>query len=367
MGIIRLVLALCVVVAHSTPILGFMPMHGTGAVQSFYIISGFYMALVLSTKYLPANTGVMNFYASRMSRLLPVYILVLVLTFVGASFIGRTLYEPLSQLYQKYSLLEFPYQILIAATNLFIIGQDLIMFLATEPSGSSLHWTGNLSASNPAYYFLLVPQAWTLGVELWFYLLAPFIVPLRARALVLLLLLSVSIRILLAMHGFTNDPWAYRFFPNELAFFVMGVLAYKWYSVRSRRKSLSRRIGYIMGGVILSLIAAHRYIPSEITKFVLFYLIFVGCLPWIFESTRFSRIDRFLGNLSYPVYIGHLMLLGVVSWAGEWRGPLLVIVSLIFSLFAYFFIEQPVERWRTRFSLPKHAVPVKPSGSAAAI
>jgi len=64
--ILRAILVLLVVGSH---------LHALGgaafAVKSFFIISGFYMALVIDTRYyaLPVS----DFYTSRLLRLLPLY------------------------------------------------------------------------------------------------------------------------------------------------------------------------------------------------------------------------------------------------------------------------------------------------------
>ena len=66
MGILRLLLALGVVAEHSKyPI-------GAGsytAVQAFFIISGFYMAFILSQN----QYSISHFYRSRMLRMFPTY------------------------------------------------------------------------------------------------------------------------------------------------------------------------------------------------------------------------------------------------------------------------------------------------------
>ena len=52
MGTIRLLLALAVlIIMHSDPPHGLHMIGGAAAVQGFYVISGFYMALVLNEKY----------------------------------------------------------------------------------------------------------------------------------------------------------------------------------------------------------------------------------------------------------------------------------------------------------------------------
>jgi peptidoglycan/LPS O-acetylase OafA/YrhL len=60
-----------------------------GAVQGFYVISGFYMALVLNEKYPPGRAGYGEFISQRLLRLLPAYwfclIAAIVLEGIGAA------------------------------------------------------------------------------------------------------------------------------------------------------------------------------------------------------------------------------------------------------------------------------------------
>ena len=73
MGLLRTILALLVVGSHLHAFGG-----GFFAVKAFFIISGFYLALVIDTRYyaLPVS----SFYVSRFLRLLPLYWVVGLLT-----------------------------------------------------------------------------------------------------------------------------------------------------------------------------------------------------------------------------------------------------------------------------------------------
>ena len=73
MGLLRTILALLVVGSHLGAFGG-----ATFAVKGFFIISGFYMALVISTRYHKLPVG--DFYASRLLRLLPLYWVIGLLT-----------------------------------------------------------------------------------------------------------------------------------------------------------------------------------------------------------------------------------------------------------------------------------------------
>ena len=56
MGLIRALLAISVILAHSESFLGLSLVGGKVAVQAFFIISGFYMALILNEKYIGGNS-----------------------------------------------------------------------------------------------------------------------------------------------------------------------------------------------------------------------------------------------------------------------------------------------------------------------
>lgn len=56
MGILRLLLAISVIIAHTESVFGVRLVGGVIAVQAFYIISGFYMAMILTEKYIGKNS-----------------------------------------------------------------------------------------------------------------------------------------------------------------------------------------------------------------------------------------------------------------------------------------------------------------------
>src|ERR1700722_14872062 len=80
MGLLRYYLAAAVIAWHSDGFFGFRPMPGYTAVQIFFIVSGFYMALVLNTKYTGPGSYQL-FLTNRMLRIYPAYFVMLCLTF----------------------------------------------------------------------------------------------------------------------------------------------------------------------------------------------------------------------------------------------------------------------------------------------
>ena len=81
MGIFRLLLAFSVVVIHSNPEPTWF-MDGKLAVRVFYIISGFYMTLILNEKYIGQNSSYKLFITNRLLRLYPIYWVILLLTLI---------------------------------------------------------------------------------------------------------------------------------------------------------------------------------------------------------------------------------------------------------------------------------------------
>ena len=117
MGAIRLLLALSVVAVHGGAIFGFSMVGGQIAVQSFYIISGFYMSLILNEKYIGVNNSYRLFLTNRLIRLYPIYWSVLLGTIIacaGVAIVTNGHYLPKfdSYLSVKANVFTFAYLIL---------------------------------------------------------------------------------------------------------------------------------------------------------------------------------------------------------------------------------------------------------------
>src|SRR5436305_1339998 len=83
MGLLRFLLAFVVVYGHCGSPFGGIGIGAQNAVQAFYMISGFYMTLVLREKYAGEGpAGIKSFYLNRWFRLYPSYFVVLALTMV---------------------------------------------------------------------------------------------------------------------------------------------------------------------------------------------------------------------------------------------------------------------------------------------
>jgi peptidoglycan/LPS O-acetylase OafA/YrhL len=328
MGALRVLLAISVVSEHSGRILGIQALPGFLAVELFYVISGFYMGLILTEKYQRAG-GWKIFYVNRALRLLPIYYFVFALTLLLCSF-AVLRGEPLPPYLGGFAQADRLSPGTLAAVtlpNLSLAGLDILHFLHVTPDGGlapSLQPPTTLFDPNAAgRWFTAIPQAWTLGIEVEFYLLAPWLARRRTRSLVVLLLVSATMRAVFYRWGYAADPWSDRFFPFELALFVAGLIAYRahrWLAQPStpaatRALTMTGRVS-ILTAIAVIMIFANASQPADFASLghgpAANWLLIAGItvlLPFIFLATRRSRLDNAIGQYSYPIYICHFIFI----------------------------------------------------------
>jgi len=212
MGLLRLLLAVAVIIAHAGPLAGIQSVGGDVAVEAFFMISGFYMALVLNGKYHKGSYTL--FISNRLLRLYPVYWVVVLLTMLVSVVCYFRLGMPLKlgPWQQVAGHLSLGSWVGLVAANLFIIGQDVLLFVGVDKQGNWFFTNRYAQSFPPAHQLMMVHQAWSLSVEILFYLLAPFLVRRRSGTLVLVAAASLAVRLALYQLGLYHDPWNYRFF-----------------------------------------------------------------------------------------------------------------------------------------------------------
>jgi peptidoglycan/LPS O-acetylase OafA/YrhL len=312
MGAIRILLALSVVVWH-VPGPHIRLLNAAVAVLLFFVVSGFYMALVINDKYAPSGPGwVKRFYVGRFLRLYPLYLAMCAVmvawywwTHSPNAFTSR-LPVPIGE------------QLALVLINLGIVGQDLYE-LMNHIGGEPVRSTFSSGFFNGA--FMLVGQAWSLSSEIFFYALAPLVVRSPMR-IVAVLAVSLAIRATLVWQGYTTGIWCYWFIPATMCMFTLGSLSYSLYR-RIKTWRWSGPIGWcallamtgwaaaisVMYGFALPVTAVNSL---DEPRFWVAYLTFAAFLPFVFCATRRVTIDRLVGDLSYPLYLVHGLVIGVV-------------------------------------------------------
>jgi peptidoglycan/LPS O-acetylase OafA/YrhL len=356
MGLLRILLAISVIVAHNGPIFGLGIVGGQVAVKAFYIISGFYMSLILNEKYVGNEGSYGLFLSNRLLRLFPIYWIVLALTVVASLAVGHAsngeYWLALKPYFRYHQDMGWTSIAFLVFTNLFLLGQDIVMFLGLDLHTGHLFFTRDFWHTSPYLYkFLLLPQAWTIGVEITFYLVAPFLVRRKPAVIALLIFLSLFIRILLIRNGLDKDPWNYRFFPSELMFFLLGNISYRIYKRIESANLGQMPLITITGALVLFTVFFQQVnIPY---KEIVYYIAFFLSVPFIFKYTRRSRLDASIGDLSYPVYISHvfiMLFLGRLDFLARGIGPTLTVTifSLGFAFILNKLVSTPIERIRQR-------------------
>jgi len=360
MGVLRVLLAIAVVIVHGGGhLFGLATLRGDTAVQAFFVISGFYMALVLTTKYGPTLSGALLFWQNRYLRLAPTYWVVLAVSV--ALLLWRDRYGIVMQ--------ELPHLsgrslALVVFANLFVVGQDLLNFLGFNPPGEhSLHWVAQMWGGSqfPGWYFLLVPPAWSVALELMFYAVVPLLVRLRSVSMGLLMLASLGLRLFIYSRGFHYDPWTYRFFPTELACFLAGMMAYRLHAAAPWR-SVSPRLKQVICLILLGMVILGGWEPCGWA----FLLVLPLVLPFVFDLTRHSEWDRRIGELSYPLYLSHWMMKRVGHHCGQWEPVVITVLALLASLLLVHFVERPIDRYRQRRLVKRAPLPLEAATSPAA-
>jgi peptidoglycan/LPS O-acetylase OafA/YrhL len=362
MGTLRFLLALCVVVIHApgSKLLGHSLLSGITAVQGFYIVSGFLITLVLNTRDEYRDTA--KFYLSRYLRLWPAYLVVAVLTL---ALIRQ------GEWFRGLAELDMPALLFVVASNATLLFQDLFLFLAIDHG--ALYPTADFyNAPGPQLgLLLLVPQAWSLGVELTFYAIAPFVCR-SPKRLALLLAASVLVRIGLGIWSPARDPWVYRFSPAEMTFFACGGLSYFAGPLLDRFMPVNaqRLAGAIcLVGLTILIVAppepTFSYRLYIINRWVLL-LIVVSC-PLLFALSRGSRYDSLIGELSYPMYLSHLLVYQTMEVYAPYsltdNGLSYVAATIAFSAALLWLIVMPVDRYRRRFGARMPEAFVKPQAA----
>jgi peptidoglycan/LPS O-acetylase OafA/YrhL len=357
-GIFRYALAHLVVLGHLWErVWGHPILHpGIYAVFAFYLLSGYLMALTLNRTYAYTWVGTVRFFGNRALRIFPPYLFVVAATLVLLAWAA-----PAASRVNPF--LRPPDSIGSWLSNVFIFGLG-----------------GGLFESRSAAQ-RLVPPAWSLDVELWFYVAMGLLLARRRWIAGAWLTLSVAYTASLLAGG---SPWPLRYVPLAAASlpFSLGACVYHWREplfdalnrgtdrVAARLAPLllirAERVRQWQALVVGLLFVAHAllagrlwsdpmgagfYVSLAIAAYLMLCLstLRVDELP-----TRLVALDRFLGNLSYPVFLCHWLAAVIVARLAfdsqRPGGSTLFWSSLILvNVVAYGIhsgVERPVERLR---------------------
>jgi peptidoglycan/LPS O-acetylase OafA/YrhL len=232
------------------------------------------------------------------------------------------------------------------------------MFLGVNNNSIQFVTDYNNSFPRPLFHYLYLPQGWSLGLELSFYLLAPFILSkINIKKILFVIILSLSLRIILVQNKLSLDPWSYRFFPTELVFFLFGSISYIIY----KKKLFFNKLISIFFILLISLIIIFfKKINIYTYGYIIFYFMIIFSIPSIFNLTKNIKLDRFLGELSYPIYclqfIGIGFCIKILNMKGRYdlfAGAIIFFIILALSVISYLFLQKFIDKMRNRLKINK--------------
>jgi peptidoglycan/LPS O-acetylase OafA/YrhL len=265
---------------------------------------------------------------------------------------------------EAFKRLDWLGKLYVLFSNVTMCFQEWSLFLQANWQTGALSFTSNFNAGpTPIVYKLLwdVP-AWSLSIELVFYLISPFVVRSPIRV-ICFTAASLAIRTFTGRYFPLMDPWGCRFMPTEFCMFGLGSIAYHFHRAvipwapASIRRAAMTVTGIVGMSFLIVAIAYHTDVswlwqPSKALLiysplFLLAVGLFVG--P-IFALTRSSRFDRWLGDISYPIYLSHVPVFAAMTALGQLGSPnsytvgLLVTIGVSAALL--WLIDAPVSRFR---------------------
>jgi peptidoglycan/LPS O-acetylase OafA/YrhL len=327
-GGFRLILASVVVVHHS-----FAFRAGPWAVYVFFILSGYWITQMWHNRYVQTRNSYFTFLVSRWWRIAPVFFVCMVLGFWSG--------------------------VLTHDSAVLSLSTDPVWWLRQIPIAAS---TGPIKA---------LPPSWSLDIDMQFYLLAPMAIYLVSKLsakvrwpLVAILLLLPSI---LLWQGI--DIAAPPYLAVFSGFIVAGIiLALSNWVARSST---------IVTGVVIFLVGSALLVALPETRTAIWYegkwdvdvspitsvwwvLGAILILPFVSRNVRVksSRVDRFLGDLVYPLYLFHWIPREWYYYACENSHSVFVRILALLANFGLAFagailililIDLPLGRLRTKW------------------
>ncbi len=375
MGTLRFLIALLVIATHA-PHIGWpytpasIP-HGEDPVywgglhplHSFFILAGFYAFLSLRTKIGSGLSALWDYYRSRFVRLYPVFAATAALT-LAVSYLFPVWgpgYNPRWGLENVSPLLSAPSKLLLWAPNFMLVGSDVPAWFnlldASRLEIAGQTWEAG-AEERPAENIWLLrtslnPPTFAMGMMLWFFLLAPFLVAAGWRTVVATLVASYA---LLQVFGSKFIFDGYFIWIFWLWLFCCGMLSSmvftRWGGLLSGTTSSSparRTLTLIFGcSLIVWVLSSGVNISTEV-----FALVFSLTLPPLAMVTKSSRLDQYLGNLSYPLYcfmhLGLFLSVILVSYGvieNSSRMYSVLAMGLIYAVLLERFLERPLTALR---------------------
>jgi peptidoglycan/LPS O-acetylase OafA/YrhL len=359
MGILRLLLASLVLASHVPEFAS--KFLGPIAVECFYVISGFYIQMILIERYIGQPQWRRKFLESRLLRIyVPYWLILTAFCILMPVFLHRhDLRQHISPLMTD--LWDYPTSARVWLTllaNVFILGTE---YMKLFQAGA------NCGVSEP----VMIPQVWSIGIELTFYFIAPFLLLCRTLPLISITLASIVGKFIVlhtvpgAAFFECGDVLLDDIFPLELCLFATGALGYRFYARHLRTRSISSlNVVYVVllasvalatAGtvwVLKDVISGREASVLTLVAYYAYVVLIAIIVPFLFKTSRMLSKDRFIGDLSYSFYLCHVIIINKLSftWAlVGWKNFIIAeIATLVTAVIVVIAVEIPLNHFRDR-------------------
>lgn len=344
----RAVAVLAVIICHLNP--RWLP-GGFAGVDIFFVISGFVVAISVSgLESVTLKNFLVYFYSRRLLRIYPVLVVCLLATFIGTA-------------------LFIPY----AGTSTFISNSGFFSFFGLSNFILASDGGGYFS---PSAEFNPFTHTWSLAIEEQFYVLFPFcfLAWLKGKkyfSLFLFLFLSLcSFAVCIYLNKVDAIKAFYmiwsRFWELGIGVLLFQIASHCGHSFRTlSRDAVRYAIGsdiaffVMLAGLFL---AGTRFAPLPPAFIAIVGAAFVlAFLHGRSQGIAFHILDskpfRYIGKISYSLYLWHWPVFVIFRWTGGLDTPLNQCIALVLiaglSVLSYHFIETPPRRAVAFISRPK--------------
>jgi len=319
MGIYRFILAIFVLISH-TGLNTFNFKIGVFGVINFLIISG-YLNTYLIENYYSYNKKISSYYLDRFFRIAPQFY------FYFFLIIFLNFYFKVIEFNFLDVLLEFP-----------IITQGYYYLF------------DNILGTNIVYTIKIIPVAWSLGLELTFYIVIPLVIIYFKNYIKYFFLFSLILFLIVFIFSYKNDALGYRLLPGTFFIFLIG--SYLYYSKTGIRKIVLFTLVIFIILFIITYSNVNSIYYKTIYNKEIISAIILGTLTLNYiKKKKSNKIDIFFGNLCYGIFLNHFFIIRIFEkyFTLSYNNIILVIfLSIILSYISFTFIENNASKIRKK-------------------
>ena len=304
---------------------------GVFAVVCFFMLAGFVVTGLIDKFFNQDKFLYFKFYFERFLRIFPQYLFILFLTVLFLTYTD----------YFKINLSN-----LSVVSNLSIILLNLVDLIDIQ---------------------LLVPPAWSLGLELKAYLILPFIFFFKPLKYILAIF-SLTIFLLAILEFINTDLFSFNLIPGILFTFILGVSIYNINVRKNHHPDLFDKyfplFVYLLMTFLIILIGIHKkLLNSDLMEIGLGVMLGFPAIVFIAKSNLNLPFNKFFGDLSYGLFLSHYLVIWMIAHFygidlhnginedNEHISPYFYVItiftiSIMLSLIALYVVELPIKKYR---------------------